>query len=67
MCSLVPKLAEGVHAGTTSNSSKATVLQIVYEYIVFMIEQNKQLRQFLAENNVDLTSIIDSTIPRKEL
>jgi hypothetical protein len=65
MCSLVPKLAEGTHAGVTSNSSKATVLQIVYDYIVFMLEQNKQLRQFLAENNVELTGIIDSTIPSK--
>lgn len=63
MCSLVPKLANT--ESSTSNSSKSTVLKIVYDYIVFMFEQNKLLRQLLVENHVDLSGITDSTVPHK--
>ncbi|KAA8911351.1 hypothetical protein TRICI_003847 [Trichomonascus ciferrii] len=44
MCSLVPRLADPESATT---KSKSAVLLTVYEYLVFLIEQNKMFRSIL--------------------
>lgn len=54
MCSLVPKLAE---LETTSSKSKSAVLLTVYEFLVYMIEQNKMIRSIMHTYGINHTEI----------
>lgn len=72
MCSLVPKLSGDKKAGgelqavSVNAQSKSVVLQIVYEYIVLMIEKNRLLRQFLEERQVKECAEIRRAIDGRE-
>lgn len=77
MCMLVPKLAgagasgrshrrvNGMSPALASNRSKSTVLQIVYEYILLMMEKNKRLRQHLMANNIHVAQVPNAALPSR--
>lgn len=71
MCSLVPRLSgdgkqeDGV--APINTQSKSVVLQVVYEYMVLMVEKNKRLRQYLEEQGAEGTQTIrDATLSTKQ-
>lgn len=55
--------AEAAAAAAALSQSKSAVLEIVYEYILLMMEKNKLLRAYLVANGVAVDDIHDSLVP----
>lgn len=58
MCSMVPKLAS---SDGSISKSKSAILLTVYEYLVFLVEQNQMIRNILYSHGISADDIPDSS------